>query len=106
MKRHKLSDMHGGWIVGDFEPSLHKANYEVAVKRYSTGDSEKKHHHKLATEFTVVISGSVSMNDEVFNAGDIVEVSANEDVKFFCVEEAVTVVVKTTSSKNDKYITE
>ena len=37
MKKNKLSEMIGGWFIGNFEPSLLKTNYvEVAVKKYKT----------------------------------------------------------------------
>ena len=45
-----------GWFVGDFEPSLYKTqDFEVAVKRYLEGAVEKRHTHKVATEFTVIV---------------------------------------------------
>ena len=40
MKKAKLSDMKGGWFIGNFEPSLYKTNdCEVAVKTYKKGDN-------------------------------------------------------------------
>lgn len=106
MRIHKLRDMTKGWFVGDFSPSAHKADYEIGLKKYSAGDSEPKHHHRLATEFTVVVSGKISMNSVVFCEGDIIEVEPFEDIKFNCVEDATTVVFKTASVAGDKYITE
>ena len=42
MKVEKLSNMKGGWFIGNFEPSLFKTNEcEVAVKSYKKGDKEK-----------------------------------------------------------------
>ena len=63
MKSAHLEDMVKGWFVGNFEPTLCKTNdVEVAVKNYKAGDHEGKHYHKIATEFTVIISGQVRMN--------------------------------------------
>ena len=51
MKVGKLSDMKGGWFIGNFEPSLFKTNNcEVAIKHYKKGDYESAHYHKIATE--------------------------------------------------------
>lgn len=106
MKIHKLQTMTKGWFVGDFLPSAYKANYEIGLKKYLAGDIEPRHHHRLATEFTLVVSGKICMNGVLFYEGDIVQVDLYEDVKFECVEDATTVVFKTASVSGDKYITE
>ena len=31
MKKFKLDDMKGGWFVGNFEPSVMKADFEVGI---------------------------------------------------------------------------
>ena len=103
---HKLKTMTKGWFVGDFFPSAYKTNYEIGFKKYTSGDSEPKHHHRLATEFTLVTSGKISMNGVLFYEGDIIQVDPFEDIKFQCIEDATTVVFKTVSVSGDKYITE
>lgn len=106
MKIFKINDMKNGWIVGKFSPSVYNADYEIGIKKYKTNDEELTHHHRLATEFTIVISGVISMNNILFSEGDIIQVDTFEDVKFKCIKDAVTVVFKTISDTNDKYITE
>ena len=106
MRIHKLQTMTKGWFVGDFLPSAYKANYEIGLKKYAAGDIEPRHHHRLATEFTVVVSGKISMNGVVFYEGDIIQVDPFEDIKFECIEDATTVILKTVSVSGDKYITE
>jgi len=70
--KSNLNEMKLGWFVGNFEPSLYKTNdVEVAVKNYKKGDSEGIHHHRIATEITVIVSGKVRMNDLILTAGDI-----------------------------------
>lgn len=104
MKIHKIKDMTKGWFIGNFEPSLYKTNkVEVALKEYLAGDREPLHHHKVATEWTLVVSGVVSFNDKKMYEGDIVEVSPGESVEFRCLEDSKTVVVKSESVKGDKY---
>ncbi len=105
MKKHKLAEMKGGWFIGLFEPSLLATNqFEVAVKKYKAGDKEKKHFHKLATEFTVILDGSVIMNGLEYKDGDIIEIEKNEATDFEAITDVTTVVVKTPSVANDKYI--
>ena len=37
MKKYKLDDMKGGWFVGNFEPSVMKADFEVGIHRHKKG---------------------------------------------------------------------
>lgn len=94
-----------GWFIGDFRPSVFPTKHcEVAVKRYSAGDYESAHYHKLATEITVVVSGEVEMNNKRFAENDIIVIEPNESTDFLAVTDAVTTVVKIPGAKNDKYI--
>jgi hypothetical protein len=44
MTHRRLSEMVGGWIVGDFEPTcLRTAACEVACKHYEAGAHEPAH---------------------------------------------------------------
>ncbi len=96
--------MFKGWFVGDFEPSvLRSKDFEVAIKAYKSGDSEDAHVHKIATELTVIISGEVEMNGQLFGAGSILLLEPGEKAAFAAIKDAVTVVVKTPSVSNDKY---
>ena len=107
MKTAKLDDMVRGWFIGNFESSLYKTNQcEVAVKRYHAGEREKKHFHKIATEFTVVISGSIKMNGVNYQAGDIVVMEPNDTADFYALTDAVNVVVKLPGANDDKYVVE
>lgn len=105
MRKDKEADMKKGWFVGDFNPScLATQDVEVAVKRYSAGDSEPRHYHKLATELTFVVSGEIEMNGSRFVEGDIVTVEPWESVEFRAVTDSINVVVKIPGAKNDKYL--
>lgn len=104
MKVAKLDDMTKGWFIGNFNPSLFKTNdVEVAVKSYKAGDHEGKHYHKIATEYTVIVSGSVKMNEIVYNAGDIVVMEPGDVTDFTALSDATNVVVKIPGVNNDKY---
>lgn len=106
MKTANLQDMIKGWFIGNFEPSLLKTNdVEVAVKKYARGDYEESHYHKIATEFTVIISGKVRMNGVEYSAGDIIVMEPNESTDFECLEDGtVNIVVKIPGASNDKYV--
>ena len=106
MKIAKLDDMIKGWFIGNFEPSLCKTNdVEVAVKKYNKGDYEEKHYHKIATEYTLIISGRVKMNNKEYKEGDIIIMEPYETTDFECLEDnTINVVVKLPGANNDKYI--
>lgn len=106
MKTANLNEMVKGWFIGNFEPSLLKTNdVEVAVKKYKKGDYEDSHYHKIATEFTVIISGRVKMNGIEYKAGDIIVMEPNESTDFEALEDnTVNVVVKIPGANNDKYL--
>lgn len=105
MEDYKLGDMFKGWFVGNFSPSaLVTETCEVAVKYYKAGDYEPPHTHKVATEVTLILSGQVKMNGKIWGGGDIVVIKPNEQTDFEAITDAINVVVKTPSLKNDKYL--
>ena len=105
MKQHRLEDMFKGWFVGSFAPSAHDTNAcEVAVKKYFKGDQEDLHHHKIATEVTLILSGQVKMMGKIFQDGDIIVLEPSEVTDFEAITDAVTVVVKTPSVSGDKFL--
>lgn len=107
MKTAKLGEMIKGWFIGNFEPSLYKTNdVEVAVKHYNAGDFESTHYHKIATEFTVIVSGNVRMGESIYEAGDIIVMEPGDATDFEAMTEAVNVVVKIPGANNDKYVLE
>ena len=104
MKQRRLSDMTGGWMVGDFEPHcLRTPHCEVACKHYAAGDSEQAHVHRVAAELTLVVSGHVRMAGLALGPGDILILDPGEPADFQAVTAATTVVVKLPSVAGDKY---
>ena len=105
MKKHNIDDMVGGWFIGHFEPTLLKTDdFEVAVKIYKKGDYEENHFHKIATEYTLIMDGEVIMSGEKYSSGDIIVIKPNESTDFRALTDVKTVVVKTPSVANDKYL--
>jgi quercetin dioxygenase-like cupin family protein len=104
MSVFKLDDMVRGWFVGDFEPTVERSSeVEVAVKRYAAGDAEERHVHKVATELTAVVSGSVRMTGADLHAGDIVRIAPGQPSDFLALTDAVVVAVKLPAVAGDKY---
>lgn len=105
MKVYKLNEMFKGWFIGNFDPSLFKTNeVEVGIKKYNAGDFECPHFHKIATEFTVILTGTVKMNNEIYNEGDIVQIDPYQTTDFKALTDTTTVVVKIPGVNNDKYL--
>lgn len=93
-----------GWFIGGFQPNAFQTDsVEVGVKKYRAGDQEKSHHHKIATEVTVVVSGIIQINSERYSDGDIITVEPHESASFKSITDSVTVVVKIPGAPNDKY---
>lgn len=105
MQIFNLNDFKGGWFVGDFVPTLFPIKgAEVSIKRYKAGDFEPKHFHMEAEEITVVVSGKVSMNGEIYIENDVIYIEKNEATDFIALMDSITCVVKVPSVKNDKYV--
>lgn len=105
MKIFNLNDMVNGWFVGPFEPSVINTNVcEVAVKNYKKGHVEKCHFHKIATEVTVVISGTIKMNGVVYAEDSIIFMEPGEKTDFEALSDSINVVFKIPGAiTNDKF---
>lgn len=93
-----------GWLVGDFKPSIiNSKDIEVGLKYYKKGDKETSHVHKIITEYTIVVSGKIRMNDKVYYEKEIVEILPNTSTDFESLEDSITLVIKSPSIPSDKY---
>ena len=104
MKVYQLENMTKGWFVGQFTPTLMSTTaVEVAVKYYKAGDYEQMHHHKIATEITVITSGTVRMSGIEYSSGTIIVLEPNKATDFLAITDVTTTVVKIPGAPNDKY---
>lgn len=104
MKKFNIKDMIKGWFIGDITPVAYSTPLvEVAYKEYKKGDYDRSHYHKIATEITLISSGSVKMNDVVYYKGEIIIINPMDVTDFEALEDSSTVVVKIPGAKNDKY---
>jgi hypothetical protein len=105
MKVGKLSNHNRGWIIGDFENSLLcTKEFEVCVRIHPKGEIWPAHLHKIATEYNVLISGSMKMCGVELVTGDTFIVEPNEIADPIFHEDCTIVCVKTPSIPTDKYI--
>ncbi|MCI8649338.1 MAG: hypothetical protein HFG20_04395 [Anaerotruncus sp.] len=103
----RLDELVKGWFVGNFAPTLYCTDaVEVAVKRYTAGEYEPAHFHKIATELTVIVSGRVRMNGVAYQEGDIVVMEPGDVTDFEALTDAVNTVVKLPGAAKDKYLIE
>lgn len=104
MEIFNINEMIKGWFVGDITPCAYSSNScEVAYKEYKSGDYDKSHYHKVATEITLICYGKVKMNNVIYEKGQILVIKPNEVTDFLVLEDCATVVVKIPGEKNDKY---
>jgi quercetin dioxygenase-like cupin family protein len=68
------------------------------------GDKDAAHYHKIAREITLVVSGTVRMVDQVWEAGSIIDIEPGRVNQFEALTDATVTVVKIPSAKNDKYL--
>jgi hypothetical protein len=105
MKIDNIKKYIRGWIFGNFEPTLLKTNeFEFAIKKYDAGAFEAKHHHKIATEYTFVISGKIKMNGVEYGEDEIIIIEPGDSTDFLALEKTVCAVIKYPGASNDKYI--
>jgi quercetin dioxygenase-like cupin family protein len=105
MKIGNLSEFMKGWFIGNFEPSIFKTNdFEIAIKRYKSGDYDQRHYHKISTEYTIIIEGECEMNEIKYIKDDIIIIKPYVSTDFKCLTDVVTLVIKVPCSKNDKIL--
>jgi quercetin dioxygenase-like cupin family protein len=106
MKVLEMSEMKGGWFIGDFEPTIFPTkDFEVGVKTYFQGEYHAPHYHKIATEINYLISGKIIANEKEIIPGQIFIFEPYEIAECEFLEDTQILVVKVPSAKGDKYET-
>lgn len=97
----------GGWFIGDFSPTMMATkDFEVCIKRYVQGDREPTHHQRVATEFTLVISGTCRIGSHRLGPDDVLRIDPLEAADFEALTDVVLVAIKTPSISSDKQLGE
>ena len=102
MIKNNIKNFTKGWFIGNFEPSLLKTSeFEVSIQQHKKGDMPEKHYQKIATEYNLVVSGSLIANGETLGPGDIFVFEPLEVTDVVFLEDSEIVCVKTPSLGND-----
>jgi len=101
----KMKDMKGGWFIGDFEPVAYRSDsFEVGYAQHKKGDKWDTHYHKESDEINYMIKGEMLMQGKKITKGDIFILKKYEVADPVFLSDVEVIVVKTPSSKNDKYV--
>lgn len=101
----KLCEMVRGWCIGDFEPSIIRTkDFELGILKHKKNEVWPRHYHKIATEYNILLSGSMWVCGEELLSGDIFVIHPNDisEPKFH--EDCVIVCIKIPSVPGDKYL--
>ena len=105
MKVGKLDAMHRGWVIGDFEPSLLRTkDFEVGILKHYKNEKWPTHYHKIATEYNILISGSMHLCGVELVAGDTFILEPFEIAEPTFHEDCVIICIKVPSDTKDKYV--
>lgn len=104
MKKQNLNEMQRGWFIGNFEPAILKTeNFEVGLLSHKKGELWPRHYHIVATEYNLLISGSMTICGEFISPGTIFILEPNEIADPIFHEDCQVLCVKVPSVKGDKY---
>lgn len=104
MQKQNLNEMWRGWFIGNFEPSILKTeNFEVGLLTHKKGEVWPRHYHAIATEYNLLISGSMTICGDLISPGTIFVLEPNEIADPVFHEDCQVLCVKVPSIKGDKY---
>jgi quercetin dioxygenase-like cupin family protein len=106
MIRHgELKDYFRGWFIGDFEPSiLRTEDFEVGVLTHKAGEEWPSHYHAIATEYNVLLKGTMLVNGKLIEESQIFSIEPCETSRVEFLDDCTILVIKTPSIPGDKYI--
>lgn len=98
-----ISDFHKGWIIGNFDPSLLKADFEVGLRWNEAGDKEDRHYHKRVTEYVVFAGGEHRLNDQIYLDGEMTTIHPYMSTDYECLTPGYCLTIKDLSDPSDKH---
>ena len=105
MDVYNIKDFKGGWFIGDFNPSVFKnCFFEVAHHTHSAGYKGPLHTHKIATEYNILIKGSMMVCDVELSSGDCFVIEPGEIADPIFHEDCTIICVKVPSIPGDKHL--
>src|SRR5271155_1826632 len=108
MDVRKLSEFIGGWVIGDFEPTLLKtSSFEVGWKTHTRDEGVEPHLHRKVTEYNLLAHGSMTVNGVHLEEHDLFVLHPGERIDIdIHKEEDHVVCVKVPSIPADKELCE
>jgi quercetin dioxygenase-like cupin family protein len=104
MKIIKLNKMKRGWMIGDFEPSILKTDlFEIAYLTHKKDEIWPNHYHAIATEYNLLVRGSMTVCYKKINPGEIFIIEPNEEAAPIFHEDCEIVCIKVPSLPKDKH---
>jgi hypothetical protein len=105
LKKFSVSDFWGGWLVGDFSPSvIRTSDFEFGVKGFMSGATEPSHYQVVAHELSVVVSGECFIGGVHLGAGDALLIFPGEHADFLAISDCTVAVLKWPSLPLDKIL--
>lgn len=105
MDIYSIKDFKGGWILGDFEPSLLRTkDFEVAYHQYASGQFWDTHTHRYTTEYNILIEGSMRVCDKDLYTGDVFVIHPGEIAAPVYQTDCKVIIIKIPSIPGDKII--
>lgn len=107
MEIHKFNKFTKGWFIGDFDPVVLKTDqFEVAYQTHKKGEIHDIHYHKKSREYNLLLTGSMIINEQELNEGDLFIIEPYEVSEPTFLTDVSLVVVRIPSIKGDKYVIE
>jgi len=107
LRKFQLADFTAGWVVGNFNPTLHQTKeFEFGVKYFNAGDLEPRHYQIVARELSIVVSGSCRIGSLDLVAGEGLLIEAGEEADFEAYTQCAIAVIKWPSLPADKVLSE
>ena len=105
MQIHKLENFIGGWIIGDFEPSLVRTTaVEAGLKIHRRDEAIERHFHRDTTEYNILVAGEMIINGIHLKPEDVFVVAPSECVHVeVLTKDAKVMVIKMPSKPGDKF---
>ena len=108
----KIDEFTGGWLIGDFNPSVFKTkDFEVCYKKHAKDEAWPRHYHKWSTEYNVLLKGRMSIVVEtpgaganyILRKGDVFIIQPGEVANPHFITDCELLIVKIPSWPGDKY---
>ena len=105
MDKLRIETFTGGWVVGDFLPSMFQnPHVEVGVKFFGAGATEKSHAQIVSTEITIIHEGSVRIGSSLLKSGDVFIIYPGEFADFEAMSDGSLTCIKFPSIPSDKVL--